>query len=219
MGAGQLLEHRPQQQLLQQQQEPVIEAPEEEGPPGPVPDAGEHPDDHQVPGQLDLGAAAAAQGNIDVVPEPGAEGDVPAPPELGDAPGDIGVIEIDHKVKAQHGPQAPGHIGVAAEVEVRSAGRRPECRTQAARVPAAAGSGGGLVPQQGELVGQQNLFGQTDGELLDAPGKSGPRCSSARGAAGPRRCSGRWGRQSAGGTGRYRRRSPQSAGWPGQSSR
>src|SRR5699024_5824159 len=167
-GRGQLLEHRPQQQLLQQQQETVIEAPEEEGPPGPVPDAGEHPDDHQVPGQLDLGAAAAAQGNIDVVPEPGAEGDMPAPPELGDAPGDIGVVEIDHKVKAQHGAQAPGHIGVAAEVDVDLQGVGQNA-APGGQGTGGRGVGGGLVPQQGELVGQQDLFGQTDGELLDAP--------------------------------------------------
>ena len=36
----------------------------------------------------------ASQGDIDVFPEPGAQGDMPSAPEFRNAPGDIGMIEV-----------------------------------------------------------------------------------------------------------------------------
>ena len=69
-------------------------APEEEGPVGPVPDPGEEPHHEEVE-QMTSGAdPVAPQGDVDVVPEPGGQGDVPAPPEVGDGDGQIGFVEI-----------------------------------------------------------------------------------------------------------------------------
>ena len=43
---------------------------------------------------------------------------MPPPPELGHRAGDIRVVEVAHKLKAQHPPQAHRHVGVAGEVEI-----------------------------------------------------------------------------------------------------
>ena len=69
-----------------------------------MPDAGEHPHNEDVPVGFQQTFPVAAQGDIYIFPEPGAEGDVPAPPEFGDAPGDIGVVEVDFEFEAQHPP-------------------------------------------------------------------------------------------------------------------
>ena len=42
---------------------------------------------------------------------------MPAPPELGDAAGNVGVIEVFHKLKAQNFTKADGHIAVAGKIE------------------------------------------------------------------------------------------------------
>ena len=103
---GQALDILAQDQFLDEQEHAVIEPPEVEVPAGPVPEARERPDDEDIHALADLPAAVAAQGDVDVIPEPGGQGDVPAPPELGHALGDIGVIEVDAELEAQHPAQA-----------------------------------------------------------------------------------------------------------------
>ena len=96
---------------------------------------------------------------------------MPPPPELGDGTGDIGIVEVAHELKAQHPAQAHGHIGIAGEVkvELKRKGRHAQpgpgggelCRRQ------------GLIgiPQQSQIVGQQDLFGQAHHKDLHAGGE------------------------------------------------
>ena len=96
---------------------------------------------------------------------------MPAPPELGDRAGDIGVVEVLQKLEAQHPPQAHGHVGVAGEVEVEleGEGQHPQPGPQDGELPGGHGLVG--VPQHPDVVGQQDLFPQADDEDVDAIGE------------------------------------------------
>ena len=101
-------------------------------------------------------------------------------------------LRVDAELKAQHPPQAPGHVGIAGEVEIdlEGVGDGPAPGGQGSRRRRV---GGGQVPELAELVGQQDLFRQAyDKELR--PGGS---------AGGSHPYTGRWDRRSAGGRGRY----------------
>ena len=116
------------------------------------------------------GHPAAPQGEVHVIPEPGGQGDVPPPPELGDRPGDVGVVEVLQEVEAEHLAQADGHVGVAGEVIVDLEGVADGAQP---------GKGGGEVPRplqqegpvghQGQLVGDEHLLPQSG----DEPGAAG----------------------------------------------
>ena len=43
---------------------------------------------------------------------------MPSSPEIRDGGGQVGVVEVLQKLKAQHATQADGHVGVAREIEV-----------------------------------------------------------------------------------------------------
>ena len=161
-----------QQELLQQQQGPEVEAPEKEIPAGSVPDAGGRPHKEEVPHPLGFRAAVSPQGNIEVLPKPGRKGDVPTPPELRDAAGDIGVVKVGQELKAQHPPEARGHVRVAGEVEVdlESVGQDPQPRPRHREV----GDSRRLadIPELPHVVGQEQLFRHAHGKDLHAGGKS-----------------------------------------------
>ena len=43
---------------------------------------------------------------------------MPAPPELGDALGDVGVVKVLQKVEPEHAAQANGHVRIGREIKV-----------------------------------------------------------------------------------------------------
>ena len=83
-----------------------------------MPDAREQLDDEEVEDLTPEALPVAAEGDIDILPEPAREGHMPAPPELGDGGGDIRVVEVLGKVEAQHLAHADAHHGVAGKVEI-----------------------------------------------------------------------------------------------------
>ena len=83
-----------------------------------MPEAGSHPDDEDVENVPDAGAAAAAERDIEIIPEPCAERHVPAPPELRDALCDIRIAEVFREREAEDAAQPDGHIAVAGEIEI-----------------------------------------------------------------------------------------------------
>ena len=94
---------------------------------------------------------------------------MPAPPELLDAAGDKGIVEVLLEVEAEDAAQADGHVAVAAEVKEdleRIADRADPGR---ARGELAAAEGEDLVRQQAHLVRQQDLLRQTEEEAAHAP--------------------------------------------------
>ena len=105
-------------QFFQNEEHGEIQSPQDERPFRAVPETGEHPDGQNIEHPARLGYAVAAHRNVDVVAEPRAEGHMPPPPEFGHGFGNIGVIEVFHKFKAEDPSQTDGHIGVTGEVVV-----------------------------------------------------------------------------------------------------
>ena len=87
---------------------------------------------------------------------------MPPPPELRDGLREIRVVEILQEVKAEHPPQADGHIRVARKVEVDlpRIGRRPQPGQRGGQELRPGGID--LVGQQAELVGQQHFLAQAE---------------------------------------------------------
>ena len=129
-----------------------------------MPEAGQAPDDQQVADLLAPGDPVAPQGDVQIVPEPAAQGDVPPPPKLGDRPGDIGVVEILQKVEAKHPADADGHVGVAGEVEVDLKGVGDDPQPGQAQRNLVRLLGEHPIGDLGKLVGQQDLLGQAEQE-------------------------------------------------------
>ena len=104
--------------FLDQQDRGVVEAPEDEVPAGPVPESGDEPDEDDVEQAARLRHAVAAEADVDVVPEPEGHGHMPAAPEVGDARGDIGEVEVFAEPEAEHAAKADSHVAVTRKVEV-----------------------------------------------------------------------------------------------------
>ena len=68
-----------------------------------MPEAGAEPDRQQVSVELPFGVyPASPQGIIEIFSEPSGQGNVPASPELGDASGDIRVVEVLKEPEPEH---------------------------------------------------------------------------------------------------------------------
>ena len=98
--------------------EAVQGAPEDEVPGRAVPDTADHHGEEKVAKVPRLAHPAAAQGDIEVIPEPGTQGDMPSPPEIADAGGKVGGVEVFQQADAQQLGKAQGHAGVAAEIQI-----------------------------------------------------------------------------------------------------
>ncbi|MNF95653.1 hypothetical protein D3C84_784160 [compost metagenome] len=84
-----------------------------------MPEASQQHGDHQVEQAPGFAAAVAAQGDVQVVPQEARQGDMPAPPELGDVAGAVGGEEVQRQDHAEHPGQADGHVRIAGEVEIQ----------------------------------------------------------------------------------------------------
>ena len=133
-----------------------------------MPQARQAPYHQQVQHPASQPHPAAAQGDIHIVPEPGAQTDVPPPPELRETPGDKGVVEVLGEAEAHDPAQADGHVAVAGEVEVNvhHIRRSVHPRQQHGFLPT-------LLIHRYQLiqhVGQQHLFAQAQHEPPGAQG-------------------------------------------------
>ena len=133
-----------------------------------MPEPRQHPDHKDIEKAPPRRDPVAAQRDIDVIPEPGAEAHVPAAPEFGDAAGDIGIIEVFGKAKAEDLPQADGHIAVPGkiEVDVQRVGHSIHPGEQHRGLAALLVDGDELI----QHIGQQHLFGKAQHKPLR------PRC-------------------------------------------
>ena len=159
------------EKLFADEQHKEPQAPRDECPVGPVPEARERPDEKEVQNIARAGAAVAAEGNVDIVAEPRGERDVPAPPELGDAAGDIGIVEVFKKVEAEHPAKADGHVGIGGKVEVdlKRVGDGAEPRKGHR-----GGDGGkGGVGDLRDSVGEQHFLGKAEEKAHRARGEFG----------------------------------------------
>ena len=81
-------------ELLADEQHPVVGAPQHVVPGSAVPEPGDRPDDGDVQGVACARAAGAPERDVHVIAEEGGKRDVPAPPELGDRARDVRVVEV-----------------------------------------------------------------------------------------------------------------------------
>lgn len=116
--ARQPLDELAEEQLLADEKRAVVDAPEHEVPCRSMPKARDGPDHRNVEDPAGSRDAASAQWDVEVVAEERRQRDVPAPPELGDRPRDVGVVEVAQVLEAHHATKSDGHVRVSREVEV-----------------------------------------------------------------------------------------------------
>ena len=105
-------------QALDDQADAVDAAPHHERPRRAVPQAAEQHREHEVPVRVPAAAAVAAEGDVEVVAQPARQRHVPAAPEVLQAQGDVGRVEVRREADAEEQRDADGDVGVAAEVGV-----------------------------------------------------------------------------------------------------
>ena len=150
------------------QKDKIAQAPENKGPVGPVPDAGQKPHGQHVEDVAARGAPVAAQGDVDIIPEPLGQGHVPPVPEIGDTGRLIGGVEVLPDLKAQELPNPDRHIRVAGKViiELEGVGDGSDPEPDAGIAVAQGRPVKIIVGQIGHLVGDQDLFAQADRDPL-----------------------------------------------------
>ena len=101
----------------------MVSTPGDEGPIGPMPQSAHQEDDKRVADDLRFRAAATAEGDIDIIPEPCSQGDVPTPLEFSDIPTEIRHIEVSHQLNTEQFGCADGNIRITGEVPIDLEGK------------------------------------------------------------------------------------------------
>lgn len=108
--------------------------------------------------------SAAAQGKVDVLPEEGRQGHVPAFPELRNGKAPVGRVEVDGQPQSQQPGAAGSKVAIPGKVEVKlkRVAKDHAPRGQGRQLREAAPA---VVHQHAQIVRQQHLFGkaETDG--------------------------------------------------------
>ena len=123
-----------------------------------MPQPGKRPHHRQVQHPAGTRHAVAPQRDVYIVTKPCSQADMPAPPELGNAAGNIGILKVFGKMKAENTPQANGHIAVAGKIKVQM--QHIGQRIQPAKQHRALLGRLELRYQCVQCVGQQHLFAE-----------------------------------------------------------
>ena len=129
-----------------------------------MPQAAQNHREHEI----DVGAcpalAIAAQGNIQIVPQPRRQRDVPSMPELGDAGGQVRSPEIGGQMIAQDPGGPDGHVGVTREIaiDLQAVGQHRQPRRDRAEGPRVVED---VIHEERDVVGDEDLLEQADREL------------------------------------------------------
>ena len=107
-----------EKQLFRNQQHAEKKPPCDEVPTCAVPESGQTPDDEDVADLLPCACAAAAKRDVNIIPEPGAERYMPAPPKFGGALRNERIIEVFREMEAKHHPKANCHVRIPGKVKV-----------------------------------------------------------------------------------------------------
>ncbi|MNO93249.1 hypothetical protein D3C76_848460 [compost metagenome] len=103
--------------------------------------------------------AVTAEGDVQVVTQPGRQADVPAPPELGDRLADVRLLEVFHEAETHHQAQADGHVAVTGEVEIQLRGIRQGAEPGIARARVLQGKA--VVGHHRQGVGDEDFLDET----------------------------------------------------------
>lgn len=160
-----------EREALQHQERAVEQAPAQECPRRAMPQSGGREHDQQVAVGRERAAAVAAEREIEIVAEPGAEGHVPAAPELGDRAAGIGPEKILGEADAEHPRQADRHVRIAGEVEIDLQGIGDGADPGAEEVLFARGQTEHRIGDRRDIVGDDDLLGEAVGEARHAGGE------------------------------------------------
>ena len=146
---------------MQGERDTVHTAPEDEAQASSVPQSAEEHGDQEVEISAQATSTTPPERYVEVVSQPGGEGDVPASPELGDGGGAVGRVEVDIEAEAEPEGYTDSHIGVAREVAVDLEG----VAVDGHKVFEATVEGGGIEDTVHEV--ERDIVG--DDRLLDEP--------------------------------------------------
>ena len=93
-------------------------APDEEGQGTAVPEAADQKGDKQVETVADPPGAAAAQRDVNIVPKPSGEGDVPTAPKFLYGKGEVRTPKVCRQLHAEQSGTADGNVRIAGKVAV-----------------------------------------------------------------------------------------------------
>lgn len=99
------------------QRRSVKQSPDSKGPGNPVPEPPEKHGEHEVQRGAHTPAVAASQGKIEIVAQPGGEGDMPARPEFPDRCGQVRPVEVVGQLNAEELADAHGNVSVSGKIE------------------------------------------------------------------------------------------------------
>src|SRR5258707_14461540 len=100
------------------EQPAVVQTPRDEVQRRAVPETAESHRHEQVRVTAPRTLSVASERDVEVVAQPGGEGDVPAAPELRRTRGAIRPVEVPRQLDAEDAREPERHVGVRAEVEV-----------------------------------------------------------------------------------------------------
>ena len=142
----------------------MIRAPGNESPVGAVPETAHKEDDERVPDDFRLAYATASQGDIDIIPEPSSERNMPPAPKLCYVAAEIRHVEVAHQLDTKQLGRAYGNVGIARKVAVdlegEENGGEKQCAARLVRVIRKH-----LVHIHGTIVGHHYLLEQAPKDL------------------------------------------------------
>ena len=148
----------------------VEETPGEEGPVGPMPEAAEDHRDHDVAHHLGLRAPVASERDVEVVPQPARQGDVPPAPEVLKVDGGVRPVEVDGELDPQQERKADGDVGVPGEVAVDLNGVAPDAEECVERRVARRGGEDRIDDGRRDEGADHDLLEQPPHDELGRPG-------------------------------------------------
>ena len=96
---------------------------------------------------------------------------MPAPPEIGDRSGRVGIVEVLEEIDAEELGQPDGHVRISREIKVDLQRVADDPQPGQAEVELAAGKREDGIGRDRDRVGHEHLLGQPDDEPPDPLGK------------------------------------------------
>ena len=153
----------------------VHAAPDDECVIGAVPEAAEQHGQHEIDRALRLAALVAAERDVDVIAQEARQGHVPAPPEFDDGERGIGRVEVGRQAHAKQAREPDRHVAIAGKIEIELDAvteRALPCEREANLADARGREG--RLDEGRDIVGDDDLLDEADGEQRESNGVIGP---------------------------------------------
>ena len=88
-----------------------------------MPESGNSKNDQNINAPHKTGHSAATERNVQIVPKPGIERNMPSIPEFGEGARKIGCFEIRHQVKTKQPATTDGNVGITLAIGIYLKGK------------------------------------------------------------------------------------------------